>query len=225
MKNSLFKRAFAVAAAAPLALTQCLTVANAASINNADIAAVANETVTADQSITLKGEGGLSYITPGKEADGKDYYMVGDAALASLGELTEDSYEITKDSTWNETVLGKIQSEAGKSGSFSIQSALEEAAKRAGNYQDITNKIIKHVGDVNYSIADNGDITLTAAVSDIVPEFTEGSKKTIGDVLNDLSAKYGVEITTDDTFSDAFNRLDKAMYASKQIGRNMVTIL
>ena len=202
MKNSLFKRAFAVAAAAPLALTQCLTVANAASINNADIAAVANETVTADQSITLKGEGGLSYITPGKEADGKDYYMVGDAALASLGELTEDSYEITKDSTWNETVLGKIQSEAGKSGSFSIQSALEEAAKRAGNYQDITNKIIKHVGDVNYSIADNGDITLTAAVSDIVPEFTEGSKKTIGDVLNDLSAKYGVEITTDDTFSD-----------------------
>ena len=31
MKNSLFKRAIAVAAAAPLALTQCLTYANAVS--------------------------------------------------------------------------------------------------------------------------------------------------------------------------------------------------
>ena len=191
MKNSLFKRAFAVAAAAPLALTQCLTVANAASINNADIAVVANDTVTAsDKSITLNGEGGLAYITPGKEADGKDYYMVGDTALAGL-ELTADSYTITKDSTWNETVLGKITSEAGKKGSFSAQSLLQEAAKRAGNYQEVTEKIIKHVGDVNYSIADNGDITLTCEVTDIVPEFTEGGKKTIGAALLDLAKQYG----------------------------------
>lgn len=176
MKNSLFKRAFAVAAVAPLALTQCLTVANAASINNADIAAVVNETVAAsDKSITLTGEDGLAYINPGKEADEKDYYMVGEEALADI-ELTEDSYTITKDSTWNETVLGKIQSEAGKTGSFSVQDVLEKAAKKAGNYQDEVNKIIKHVGDVNYTIADNGDITLTCELSNIAPEFTNSNK-------------------------------------------------
>ena len=88
MKNSLFKRAIAVAAAAPLALTQCLTVANAASVNNAGIAAVENETVAeSEKSIKLNGEGGLLYIAPGKDATEKDYYMVGNEALAGL-ELT-----------------------------------------------------------------------------------------------------------------------------------------
>ncbi len=202
MKNSLFKRAIAVAASAPLALTQCLTVANAASINNADIAAVANETFTADKTVKLNGTDGLIYIEPGKDDNDKDYYITDGKALADIEEFTADEYTITKDSTWNETVLGKIQSEAGKTGSFSAQGTLQELAKRTGNYQEITNKIIKHVGDVKYTIADNGDITLTCEVSDIVPEFTEGSKKTIGDVLNDLSAKYGVEIVADDTFSD-----------------------
>ena len=44
--------------------------------------------------------------------------------------------------------------------------------------------------------------------------------------IGHITCSIGVtEIKADDTFSDAFNRLDKAMYASKQIGRNMVTIL
>jgi diguanylate cyclase (GGDEF)-like protein len=41
-----------------------------------------------------------------------------------------------------------------------------------------------------------------------------------------ITCSIGVtEIKPEDTYNDAFNRLDKAMYASKQIGRNMVTIL
>ena len=44
--------------------------------------------------------------------------------------------------------------------------------------------------------------------------------------IGHITCSIGVtELKADDTFSDAFNRLDKAMYASKQIGRNMVTIL
>ena len=176
MKNSLFKRAIAVAASAPLALTQCLTVANAASINNADITAVANETFTADNSVTLNGTDGLIYIEPGKDDTDKDYYITDGTALADIEEFTADEYTITKDSTWNELVYGKLTSEAGKSGSFSVQDILSEAAKKAGNYKDITSRIAKYVGDVKYTIADNGDITLTCDLSNIAPEFTKSDK-------------------------------------------------
>ena len=205
MKNSLFKRAIAVAAAAPLALTQCLTVANAASVNNAGIAAVENETVAeSEKSIKLNGEGGLLYIAPGKDATEKDYYMVGNEALAGL-ELTGDSYTITKDSTWNDTALGLLTAKGGATGSVSVESALKEAAKRAGNYQDIANQVIKHVGDVNYTIDKNGDITLTCDVTDIVPELTAGSEKTVGEVFDDIEKKYaayGVKIDKNTAFSD-----------------------
>jgi len=176
MKNSLFKRAIAVAASAPLALTQCLTVANAASINNADIAAVANETFTADKTVKLNGTDGLIYIEPGKDDNEKDYYITDGKALADIEEFTADEYTITKDSAWNELVYGKLTSEAGKSGSFSAQDILADAVKKAGNYKDITSRIAKYVGDVKYTIADNGDITLTCDLANIAPEFTKSDK-------------------------------------------------
>ena len=170
MKNSLFKRAFATAAAVPLALTQCLTVANAASINNADIAAVENETVAAaDKAVTLNGEGGLVYITPGKEADGNDYYeKSGDDA---------NGYTFVKDSTWNETALGKLTSISKKSGKIDISEYRADAVKRAGNYKESAAKIAAHYGDVNYTISDEGDITLTCELSDIVPDITGGDSR------------------------------------------------
>lgn len=201
MKNSLFKRAFAVAAAAPLALTQCLTVANAANISNADIAAVEDETVAASgKAITLDGEGGLTYITPDKEIDGKDYYMFGDTALADIAEFTEDEYEITKDSTWNETLFGAIASQSGSTGTFEIADILAEAVGKAGNYKQIANQLAGHVGDVNYTVADNGDVTLTCDVTDVIPEFTAGVKNTLGGAIRDINAKYGVNIDCDSTF-------------------------
>ena len=44
--------------------------------------------------------------------------------------------------------------------------------------------------------------------------------------IGHITCSIGVtELKNNDTFKDAFNRLDKAMYASKNIGRNMVTIL
>lgn len=44
--------------------------------------------------------------------------------------------------------------------------------------------------------------------------------------IGQITCSIGVtELKNNDTFNDAFNRLDKAMYASKNIGRNMVTIL
>ena len=205
MKNSLFKRAIAVAASAPLALTQCLTVANAASINNADIAAVANETFTADKTVKLNGTDGLIYIEPGKDDNDKDYYITDGKALADIEEFTADEYTITKDSAWNELVYGKLTSEAGKSGSFSVQGILSDAAKKAGNYKDITSRIAKCVGDVKYTIDKNGDITLTCDVTDIVPELTAGSEKTVGKVFDDIEkmyAAYGVKIDKNTAFSD-----------------------
>lgn len=173
MKNSLFKRAFAAAAAVPLALTQCLTVANAASINNADIAAVEAETVAADnKTVTLNGEGGLVYITPGKEADGNDYYeKSGDDA---------NGYTFVKDSTWNETALGKITSITKKSGKIDISEFVADAVKRAGNHKDTAAKIAANLGDVNYTISNEGDITLTCELSDVVPSLTAGDARYAG---------------------------------------------
>ena len=44
--------------------------------------------------------------------------------------------------------------------------------------------------------------------------------------IKHITCSIGVtELKGDDTFNEAFNRLDKALYASKDNGRNMVTIL
>ena len=62
MKNSLFKRAVAAAAAVPLALTQCLTYANAVSNDAAKLAASA-QVVAEDSKVTLAS---LLAIKPGE---------------------------------------------------------------------------------------------------------------------------------------------------------------
>ena len=44
--------------------------------------------------------------------------------------------------------------------------------------------------------------------------------------IGHITCSIGVtELKTDDTFDEAFDRLDKAMYKSKHNGRNQVTIL
>ena len=67
MKNSLFKRAIAAVATVPLALTQCLGVANAATVEDSALSLKETGSVKADDSsnktITLTGKGGVLYIT------------------------------------------------------------------------------------------------------------------------------------------------------------------
>ena len=44
--------------------------------------------------------------------------------------------------------------------------------------------------------------------------------------IGHITCSIGVtEIKSDDTFEEAFNRIDKAMYESKNNGRNMITVL
>jgi len=88
MKNSLFKRAIAVAAAAPLALTQCLTYANAETNDAAQVTAVAQ--ADSAEKITLDD---LLYIAPDKTVS--SWNQVLSLKLATL-EKRSGEFDLTK---------------------------------------------------------------------------------------------------------------------------------
>ena len=77
MKNSLFKRVVAAAAAVPMALTQCLTV-NTFAVEDADIASAA---VAADNSITL---GDLLYIAGSDKDQASDWNLTVDTVIDEM---------------------------------------------------------------------------------------------------------------------------------------------
>ena len=74
MKNSLFKRVVAAAAAVPMALTQCLTV-NTFAVEDADIASAA---VAADETLTLND---LLYIAADDEDQKSNWDLLASAAI------------------------------------------------------------------------------------------------------------------------------------------------
>ncbi|MCM1132214.1 MAG: hypothetical protein NC340_01960, partial [Ruminococcus flavefaciens] len=179
MKNSLFKRAFAAAAAVPLALTQCLSVANAVNINNATIA-LANPTVTADN--TQKTEVSVESIlfiepTAGFSDDGDGY--------------VQDGTIWTKDSVWNETISSWIKS-MDRTGTLDPSVVYDEIISRAGSYADMAQSATEKVSEVNYSISPDGTITISATIDDITPVFEDKAQSMAGTSLKKLVDKFDV---------------------------------
>ncbi len=173
MKNSLFKRAIAVACAVPVALTQCLTVANAVYVDYSVPVAVKN---AESESFTLdKGEAtSLLYIAP--EAD-----------------YARDEYTFTKESNWNSRIDTALDKVAGKTGALDLTKIYEKAIEKSGEYREVTASLIDKIEYVNYSVSDNGEIIIEGKLNNITPTFTAGGAKTIGGALRELAAEYGVE--------------------------------
>ena len=172
MKNSLFKRAIAAASAVPVALTQCLSVANAVSVDyTAPVTAK-----SADTSFTLdKGEAtSLLYIAP-KE----DYARVGDT--------------FTKSSNWNGRISTALTQISGKEGVLDLNDAFTTAIEKSGKYSEVTKNLIDKLSPVSYKVTDEGKVIINGSLDNITPMYTEGGANTIGGALREIGLKYGVE--------------------------------
>ncbi len=210
MKNSLFKRAIAAASALPLALTQCLTTANAANISvpTADNAVAAGEA----KAITLSDEGtGLVYIDPAKAAGATDDGY----------ERVDDSIKFEKFSTWNYQVNNALTGKA-LSGNVKTDKIFEEIInKTPGNYKVVAEALLDKVTSVTYEVTATGDVIIKGKLDNITPRFvndTKKTRKTIGGALYSIVEDYGA--------ADLYNSMDsKGLYTDLAIGGEMTAVI
>ena len=210
MKNSLFKRAIAAASALPLALTQCLTTANAANISvpTADNAVAAGEA----KAITLSDEGtGLVYIDPAKAAGATDDGY----------ERVDDSIKFEKFSTWNYQVNNALTGKA-LSGKVKTDKIFEEIInKTPGNYKVVAEALLDKVTSVTYEVTATGDVIIKGKLDNITPRFvndTKKTRKTIGGALYSIVEDYGA--------ADLYNSMDsKGLYTDLAIGGEMTAVI
>ena len=193
MKNSLFKRAVAAVSAVPLALTQCLTIANAVTVN--DVAPSSSTAVSAADAkdVTLDV---LLNIVP-DESDGVKYeeltgsstILTGETAdelIAKYAEGREGAKVFTKASDWNLTAISYIKQAGKKTGTINIDKIKENLIKRGKNHKEVIATGLEFLSDAAYEIKDNGDIVITADVTQ--PAFKSVVDRTATSVL----AKYGI---------------------------------
>ena len=197
MKNSLFKRAIAAAAVVPVALTQCLSVANAVYVDNSASTAMKGDLVNLIPVVTLD-EGNicsLLYVAPEeKYAEGADVTVDG---------VTYGTY--VKSSDWNTdiayTIIRNIASGNKSSDVIDMTKIYEKAIEKSGQYAEVTKSLVEKISDVTYNVDSDKNITIKASLDDITPTFTAGGSNTIGGALKELAAKYGVtDLDTPDNF-------------------------
>ncbi|MBR6983431.1 MAG: cellulose-binding protein CttA-related protein [Ruminococcus sp.] len=179
MKNSLFKRAIAAAAAVPLALTQCLTVANAASVTDAAPSLAKDTAITASESktITLKGsENSLLYIEP-KE--------VGNEKEDKYQQIAADTF--IKDSLWNQTAYGYLKA-AKQSGKIDPTEIVNFVLKKARGYKAAAEKASEKLEDCTYEIVDD-TIIVKGKISNA--NFNGDVKKTLGAKMWEIARRSG----------------------------------
>ncbi len=184
MKNSLLKRAIAAASVVPVALTQCLSVANAVYVDSYSSTAV-------------KGAAGSSMTLNNGDATSILY-------IAPKNDYAEVDGTYVKSSDWNVTVSSLIASVAAgdkSSDVIDMSKAYETAIEKSGEYAEVTKSLIEKMSDIAYNVEADGKITVTASLDNITPTFTAGGNNTIGGALKELAAKYGVEdLDTPDNF-------------------------
>jgi hypothetical protein len=187
MKNSLFMRAVAAAAAVPVALTQCLTVASAVSVTSVAPAIANDALVTASDAntITLTGNDGLLYIEP-KEIL-KNVYVQDE----------KDPTIFTKDSRWNVLIDGYIKNAPRQSGTidpeFVVSTIKEKAATiGGGKFDEVASFGLDALTkeDITYEIVD-GNIVIKAHVAK--PDFAEDVKNFIGGAMKELADSSKIE--------------------------------
>ena len=179
MKNSLFKRAMAVASAVPLALTQCLGVANAVDVTDAAPAAGLTGTTA---TLNDGSESALFFIEP---SEINEKY--------TMNKSDDGSYTFTKDSVWYSDVYGilaQIGNGTNNSGTIDASALYSFALNRAGKYRDIAEKIVACIGEMNYTVDANGDVVIKGELDNVVPVLEEIAQKKIGNSLKDLAEKY-----------------------------------
>ena len=206
MKNSLFKRAFAAVATVPLALTQCLSVANAVNVNDAII--ISAKTAPAENEYSVET---IRWMDP-TEDDGAMYSLAevvrydsnGDGKIDENDEI--DSVIYTKKSYWNTNIGIALDTIEGKAPSDTIDltPVFDEVISSAGKYADIAQNVVNKIGDAKYTI-NNRTVTVTAALDNITPVFEDFLQGKVSAELKELADKYGVEELDGVTFFDGID--------------------
>jgi len=172
MKNSLFKRAVAAAAAVPLALTQCLTTSFAVSVDTADLAkSGAVQAESNVKSITLDK---ILYIAP-QETESSWNTLV-----ASFIEFAEDQ---------------------GKShGTIDAAKFVDSIVSYAGPYEEAAKQVAARLldEDVTYDITD-GDLIINGKVTQ--PNLNGNWDKTPGQALSQIAKEYNAPALNNVDFS------------------------
>ena len=172
MKNSLLKRAIAAAATVPLALSQCLTYSFAVTEDETAAPTAIADDAASVSSITLEK---LLYIAP-----------------------TE-----TK-SKWNNLVTSAIKTaiDSGNvAGSIEVDSIFNTVASKAGTYSELVAAVLGQVTGVDYEIASNGDITITAEIDNVSEALSKDFNKSLGNAVKKLADECNVPELNDIDFT------------------------
>ena len=172
MKNSLLKRAIAAAATVPLALSQCLTYSFAVTEDDTAAPTAIADDAASVSSITLEK---LLYIAP-----------------------TE-----TK-SKWNNLVTSAIKTaiDSGNvAGSIEVDSIFNTVASKAGTYSELVAAVLGQVTGVDYEIASNGDITITAEIDNVSEALSKDFNKSLGNAVKKLADECNVPELNDIDFT------------------------
>ena len=183
MKNSLFKRAVATAAAVPLALTQCLTTTFAVNVNTADLTKSGAVKAANDaQTVTLDN---LLYIDP------------------TVDNPTYSAPDLQAESTWNETlaaVIDMAETKGKASGTIDAAKFVDSIVSKAGSYKEIANQIAARLldEDVTYEIVD-GDVIIKGKVTQ--PNLNGNWEKSAGQALSQIAQAYNAPALNNVDFS------------------------
>ncbi|MBP3268087.1 MAG: hypothetical protein J6M07_07195, partial [Ruminococcus sp.] len=192
MKNSLFKRVVAAAYAVPLALTQCLTVANAVSVDDAAtslndqaVTAAAAKDVTIDVLLNIVPDetDGVKY----EELTGDEAIISGETAdelIAKYASDREGAKVFTKASEWNLTAYSYIQQaiKSGKNtGKVDISELVNYVVKNSGKHKEIVERAFGFLSDVTYELQSNGDVVFKSTLSQ--PMFYGTVDNSVGKIL------------------------------------------
>jgi hypothetical protein len=183
MKNSLFKRAVATAAAVPLALTQCLTTTFAVNVNTADLTKSGAVKAANDaQTVTLDN---LLYIDP------------------TVDNPTYSAPDLQAESAWNETlaaVIDMAETKGKASGTIDAAKFVDSIVSKAGSYKEIANQIAARLldEDVTYEIVD-GDVIIKGKVTQ--PNLNGNWEKSAGQALSQIAQAYNAPALNNVDFS------------------------
>ncbi len=195
MKKSLFMRAFAAVSAVPVALTQCLAVANAISVKDTALSVTeeSNVALQLTDNIKLTGDNGLLYIEP------QGNYFEDEVVPGYV--LQEDGTFVTY-SNWD-AVVSQMINNVKPEGVVDTTAAFENIVKQAqkvqgGIHVETLKACLEKVGEVTYKIAD-GKITVTAPVDDLSDVILGDTMEGFGKGLNKVADKYGIPELKDKT--------------------------
>ncbi|MDE5936663.1 MAG: hypothetical protein K2G83_04585, partial [Ruminococcus sp.] len=191
-------------------LTQCLSVANAVYINDSVVALTesanlaANKTeITIDKIVTVEPGAGEGISSRG---DGYIIYGADGEKITDEGSVKENAVRFEKYSEWYDMVselILEIASGDSSSGTIDPSKLYDAVVARAGKYAETAKGVFEEIGDINYNVDIDGNITITASVGNITPVLTADGEEAMMETLKKLAEENNApELAEEEGFFD-----------------------